>query len=216
MRQGQVFKRCTKCHARVGGRRWPKCGSVSATWYFVVDVTEKDDKGRLIGRRIQKKQGGFATKADATAAMNQLQVQKADGTYVEPSRLTVAEYLERWLAGGCGGHVPPSTPLSYQGAVRPHIVPRIGRPPLPRTDTGAVKALYQELRTSGYTPRTKPEDQAPPAPRALSSKTVHNVHLALRKALGDAVEEGLIRTNPAASAHRLDRDSAPEMLTWSR
>lgn len=55
-----------------------------------------------------------------------------------------------------------------------------------------------------------------PAPRGLSSKNVHNVHLALRKAVADAVDEGLIRTNPAAGAHKLDRAAAPEMLTWSQ
>jgi integrase len=37
-------------------------------------------------------------------------------------------------------------------------------------------------------------------PRGLSAKSVHNVHIALRAALNDAVENGLLRTNPAYKA----------------
>jgi len=40
------------------------------------------------------------------------------------------------------------------------------------------------------------------------------VHIALRKALADAVEDGLIRRNPAERAHPKPKD-APEMLTWT-
>jgi integrase len=43
---------------------------------------------------------------------------------------------------------------------------------------------------------------------------VHNVHLAVRRALGDAVNDRLILHNPAEAAHRLPTDR-PEMTTWS-
>ena len=53
------------------------------------------------------------------------------------------------------------------------------------------------------------EGEATPRP-----KTVHNVHVCLRRALETAREDGLIKTDPAAGAHRAPKDG-PEMLTWS-
>lgn len=50
--------------------------------------------------------------------------------------------------------------------------------------------------------------------RPLTPKAVHNVHLLLRKALEDAVEDGLIPTNPARRAHKL-ANRRPEMRTWT-
>src|SRR6266700_8024158 len=98
-RQGQVFKRCTRCNARVPERRCPKCGARdSFTWGFVVDVAPLDATGRRIGDREQKSRQGFATKAEAQAALNELQAQKAAGTYIDPSRMTFGEYLDQWWA----------------------------------------------------------------------------------------------------------------------
>ena len=58
-----------------------------------------------------------------------------------------------------------------------------------------VKGLYQALAATGLAP-----------------KTVHNVHICLRKALGDAAEDGLVRRNVAERAHAKPKDR-PEMLT---
>ena len=217
MREGSVFRYCTRCKRRATARdrRCLACSHDRFSWGYVVDLAPPG------APRDQRKKMGFSTKVEALDDMHSAQADKAAGTYIEPSKLTLAAYLERWLEGGCGGHLRPSTLTSYDGAVRLHIVPRIGTTLLQRVDKSAIKALYQELRTGGYTPRAKPTGKSGAAvealaPRGLSSKTVHNVHLALRKALADAVDEGLIRTNPAAGAHKLDRDAAPEMLTWSQ
>src|SRR6266536_3996849 len=79
-RQGQVFKRCTRCNTRVPERRCPNCGARdSFTWAFVVDVTPKDAQGRLLGKRRQRKAQGVATRGAAQDALNELQVEKRDG-----------------------------------------------------------------------------------------------------------------------------------------
>jgi integrase len=43
---------------------------------------------------------------------------------------------------------------------------------------------------------------------------VHNVHICLHKALRDALDDGLLRRNPAERAHSKPKDR-PEMETWS-
>jgi len=37
--------------------------------------------------------------------------------------------------------------------------------------------------------------------KPLAHSTVHRIHTTLRRALGDAVHDQLIRTNPASGAH---------------
>lgn len=189
MRRGQVFRRC-RCGARVPERRCPKCGSESFSWTFVVDVAPEG------GQRRQIKRGGFATKAEALEKMSELQKEKADGTFVEPSKLTLNAYLRSWLAG-VKADVRGSTWVSYETAMRLHVGPRLGEVPLQQLTRNQVKGIYAELRESGRSP-----------------KTVHNTHLALRKALADAVDSGLLRANPAERAHKLPTDR-PEMEAWS-
>ena len=200
MRQGRVFKRCGKCGVKVTERRCG-CGSDVFSWAFVVDIASKGSP------RQQKRQGGFRTKAEAVAAMNRLQVEKADGTHIEPTKETVGQYLEAWVVGLSGsGEIRPSTATSYELAVRRHLVPLIGTVPLQKLTRNEVKAGYDALRT-------RPSGRGNGA--GLSPKTIHNTHLALHRALNDALEAGLIRSNPANSAHRLGTDQRAEMVCWS-
>ncbi len=145
---------------------------------------------------------GFATKAQAVDAMNGVQADKKAGTYVEPSKQTVGEYLTAWLAAAQG--IRPSTITTYGVAIRRHIIPRIGAVPLQQLTRVRVKALYRELSVGA---RVHGRGE-------LSEKTIHNVHVALRRALADAVEDGLLRNNPADRAHAMPKDR-PEMAIWT-
>jgi integrase len=127
--------------------------------------------------------------------MAALQTSKAAGTYVEPTRLRVGVYLTRWLAGRIG--IRENTRRDYRVTIVKHVNPRIGDTPLQALDRLQVKTLYQALTESG-----------------LSAKTVHNIHRCLRKALGDALDDGLIRRNPAERALPKPRDRK-ELAIWS-
>jgi integrase len=201
MRAGHVFKRCGQCGTRIADRRCSKCGGDDFTWAFRVDVARAGEP------RAQKGRGGFSTKAAALAAMAGLQTAKADGTYIEPSRLTLGAYLDQWLAAGCGG-VRPWTLKGYASVVANHIKPRLGTVPLQKLTRPELKAFYAALRTGGYTKGRK-------AGSGLSEKSVYNVHIALRAALNDAIEDELMRTNPAAGALKPPGQGA-EMATWNR
>ena len=86
-RRGRVFKRCSKCRTRVEDRTCPKCASKAWSWTFVVDIAPPG------GKRRQVMRSGFASKADAVEALTELQHSVSDGTRVEPSRMTVEQYL---------------------------------------------------------------------------------------------------------------------------
>lgn len=196
MRQGRTFRRCTHCGGRIADRRCAKCGGDSFTWAYAVDTAPKG------APRMQKTKAGFATKAEAVEAIANLQTEKRDGTYVEPSKQTVAMYLEQWLAGAKGSSIRTSTWKSYEIIVRVHVLPELGHVLLQQLTRDQVRAMYAKVASGEG--RAKPRSQ----------KTVHNIHLALRKAFADAVDGGLLRANPAERAHRLSTDR-PEMKTWS-
>lgn len=92
MRRGSVFRRCSGCGRRIRARKCP-CGHDRFTWVFVVDLERPGAPRRQVMR------GGFATRAEAEAEKAKLQEDRISGAYVEPSRLTVHQYLDGWLSG---------------------------------------------------------------------------------------------------------------------
>ncbi len=190
MRQGRVYRRCSKCGLKVEpASKRCRCENDRFSWAFVVDTSPVGAK------RQQTLKSGFQTKAAAVEAMSRLQTAKADGTWVAPTKLTVSAYLDQWLSARTG--LRGNTQRDYRVAISKHISPRIGAVQLQSLNRLQVKGLYQQLAEAGLAP-----------------KTVHNVHICLRKALGDALEDGLIRRNPAERAHSKPKDR-PEMLTWT-
>jgi integrase len=122
---------------------------------------------------------------------------------VEPSRLTVAVYLtEMWLPSMVS-QVRATTLGGYRHNVRAYIMPRLGDIPLQRLTTARVGAFYGDLVASGGK-----------GGRPLSPKTVRYVHTTLRRALRDAMADGLVVRNVAAQA-RPPRARRVEMHTWT-
>lgn len=195
---GRVFKRCSRCQARVPDKVCAKCGGRRWTWTFAVDVERTAD-----GRRRERWRSGFASKHEAQQAMRELLASVDQQRYVDPSRLTVAEYLEgEWLPA-IAASVRPTTLAQYRQMVRVHIVPRLGSVHLQKLSSGHVNTLYSELLGSGGRAGT-----------GLSPKTVRHVHVTLRKSLSDAVRWGRVVRNAAehASPPRVER---PQMRVWS-
>lgn len=131
--------------------------------------------------------------------MAKLQAEAREGTLVEASRLTVGQYLERWLVG-YRSQVRAGSWSAADGHVRNYLAPNIGDVGLQALDRAAIKELYATLRSCGAARARQLPDGS--EDRSLSAKTVHNVHLTLHRALEDAVHDGLLRTNPAASVGR--------------
>jgi integrase len=76
--------------------------------------------------------------------------------------------------------------------------------PLRALSRPLIQAFYADLKARGRVRGDGP----------LAPKAVHNVHMILRKALEDAVEEGLLPANPARRAHKLPALHR-EMKTWT-
>lgn len=160
------------------------------SWSVVYDL------GRIDGQRRQKWESGFRTRKLAEARLNEVMVALQRDEYVEPTKVTLGEYLTRtWLPSiepvpGVDGRLKPSTWASYEAEVTNHVVPRIGHLPLRSVTAGHLDALYRELLVSGRLD----------GKGGLSSSTVAYIHRIIRKALHDAMRSGLVTRNAADMA----------------
>jgi integrase len=160
--------------------------------------------------------GGFATKAAAQEALNRLQVEKADGTHVDPSRITVGEYLDQWYADAAAHGWEGTTHTEYGVSIRLHLTPYLGSTRLQALTSVQVRAHYGWLLKQGKIRRNRVGEITYQGP--LSPKTVLNVHICFRSALNDAVNAvpPLLRKNVATGAYTYNRrKNRPEMLTWT-
>lgn len=148
------------------------------------------------GKQIQKSVTG-KTKRDVLQKMQEIAVEVNQGTYVLPSKLTVKEWLDIWVAEYIGD-VKESTAFLYSRYVEKYITPRLGSQRLEALTAPAIQAFYNGLVHGEW--REKP----------LSPKTVKNIHGTLHKALQQAVLIGYIRSNPV-SACRPPRVTKKEM-----
>jgi integrase len=205
-----VYRRCGRCGRTVQdsrAKRCPHCGGERVSWAYKVDVAA------LGAKRVPQSKSGFTTKREALEAMARLQTGRLDGTYVEPSKLTLGAYLDDWLAGGPTRGWRGNTARDYRVGVG-HIKLKLADVPLQALTFAQIEGLYGYLLTQGKRSRRDGDDSR----SGLARKTVANVHICLRAALNDAVQTDppVLRRNPAIGAFTYSRTKdRVEMLTWS-
>jgi len=167
------------------------------TWTYWIELAPGPD-----GRRRQKTKGGHRTKKLAEDAANELIAALQNGTYIEPTRVTVGQFLLEQWEPAIRATIRPSTFASYDMHVRKYLVPRLGGIQLQKLTSPAINALYGEL--------LHPADGG----RGLSASTVRRIHATLHKALRDALRWQLVVRNVASAADP-PRASRPEMHVWT-
>lgn len=108
----------------------------------------------------------------------------------EDSRMTLAEWLDRWLEQ-MALTIRPSTLDRYHSDMEYHVKPYLGHKKLSQITAVDLRNLYQTLQEHG---RISPRPDQDPG---LSPATVHGIHTTLHQALQAAVEQGLMPGNPA-------------------
>jgi integrase len=142
------------------------------------------------GKQVQKSVYG-KTQREVRQKLTTFTVALDVGNYVEPSRLTLNAWLDIWLSE-YNKDVKPRTLLEYKGQCNYRIKPALG----------AVKLT--SLRPHDVQMFLNKQGAASKDMRALSPKSVHNLHGVLHKALQQAVLIGYINVNPA-NASKLPR-----------
>ena len=168
-------------------------------WYIVLEVGRDAD-----GKRRRRRHTFNGTKTAAEREMVKLLRQLDTGTYLEPDRVTVAEYLQRWLADYAKPKVAPRTYERYEEIVRLHLSPELGHLKLAKLRPAHISSYYAKSLETGNK-RNK---------GALSAQTVLHHHRVLKEALRQAVKWQLLYFNPAEAAQP-PRPEKREMKTLS-
>lgn len=148
------------------------------------------------GRRRRHFETVRGRKGDAQRRLTELLSSLDKGVYTPPGRLTVADYLHRWLKEYVSPNLSPRTAEGYEHICNHHFIPCIG-----------------DLRLNGLRPDHLQNFYSAQLSSGLSAQTVRHHHTCLHKALQTAVEWGLLAINVANSVTP-PRAQGVEMQTW--
>lgn len=155
------------------------------SWEVTVDLGRDPTTGRR-RRRFMTIRG---TKRDAERALAAALNERDRGIDISPGKLTVAEYLRRWLRDYAAHNVAPSTLEGYSGIIVHHLIPTFGSLRLRDLRPAHIQEQYGRAQAAG--------GRVDGGPIGLSAQTVLNHHRLLREALSHAVEWQLLAVNPA-------------------
>jgi len=131
------------------------------------------------------------TRAGVSEKLTKVMADRDGGIVYGAGKLTVGEYLNGWLRDSVRGTVKETTYANYSYITHVHISPALGRVKLKSLTPAHVRGFYTEKTQTN-----------------LSAATVKKMHVVLRRALSQAVSDGLIPRN-AADSVKPPRASAP-------
>jgi integrase len=151
-------------------------------WAIILDIPDPKT-----GKRRRKWHSFKGTKRKAHIESARLISIVQAGSYLEPSKTTLATFLARWL-DHVKTQVTPKSHERYSGIVNQNIVPVVGAILLTKLKPVQISAAYTFLQTNG---------RRDGSGRGLAPRTVGHVHRVLKQALGQAVRWELLVRNPA-------------------
>jgi integrase len=95
------------------------------------------------------------TKAQARAEAIRIIASATTGAYVDPSRLTVGEFAERWLRDWADSNVSNKTWTRYAQLLRRHVCTRIGSIPIQKLGAAELQNVYSAMAIEGLADRTR-------------------------------------------------------------
>lgn len=133
----------------------------------------------LTGKRRIRYHSFKGTKREAELELARLIAAASTGDYVDPSRITLAEFLDRWEAARAAANVGPRTLERYRELARVHVRPHLGGAQLQKLKAVHFAELYAKLLREGKAGRGERAERT-----GLSARTVGHVHRLLHRALG--------------------------------
>lgn len=139
-------------------------------------VVGRHPDGKLDRRTVSAK-----TRSECQKKLDELRTRAAAGTLTDlaTERMTTADFLSRWLEW-TRGSIRDTSWERYEGIVRVHLSPALGKAKLADLRPQHLQKLYADKRADGLSPRT-----------------VRYIHATLRRALGQAVRWGVVSRNVA-------------------
>ncbi|HEY7232238.1 MAG TPA: tyrosine-type recombinase/integrase [Pseudolabrys sp.] len=149
-------------------------------WAIVLEMRDAET-----GKRKRRWHSFAGTKRQAQVECARLVSELQNGSSIEPSRTTVAQYLDRWLEY-IKPQVAPRTHERYSEIVRTYLAPTLGTMLLTKLQPVAISSAYAKMLSCG---RRK-------GAGGLSPRSVGHCHRVLSQALRQAVRWRILSRNP--------------------
>ncbi|NTU84406.1 MAG: site-specific integrase [Chloroflexales bacterium] len=137
------------------------------------------DLGIVNGKRKRKYIYG-ATRREVVEKLKAAQAAQATGANLAIERITVAQFLDRWIADVVSRRNKPRTVDGYKQIIKDHLKPHVGRHQLDKLRPEHVQAMLNTLAAEGR-----------------KYNTVRNVRATLRRALNQALRWQYVQRNVA-------------------
>lgn len=144
------------------------------------------------------------SRQEVSAKLIESQGRIQNGSYIEPSNLTLEQWLDYFLYKYKKTGIRPKTFENYEYLIRVHLNPRIGSHAIMKLTPEIIQNFYNFLSSKGRSD----------GKGGLSPKTVRNIHNLLHDSLQQAVKSGKIMRN-VSEATTLPRKQPKEIQPLS-
>ena len=144
------------------------------------------------------------TKTECAAKLEKLKEQYGRVTEKIKPDMPFGEWIDFWYQTYCRHTLRITTKGEYENRIYNHIIPGIGKIPLNKLSQSDLQQFYAKEKTGGRKLHTQTLG------KGLSDRMIRAIHANCRTALQRAVQDGLIRTNPAVGC-KLPPKKAREM-----
>jgi integrase len=138
-------------------------------WVGVVELARSEGKRRR--RRVVSRD-----RNEAIRKLKKLRTDVEEGRIAVTGNTTVEKWLDRWITEIHAEKIRPTTLRDYRTSIQLHIVPAIGSKRLDKLTAAHIREMHKKVG---------------------SRRAAEKAHVILKKALKDAVREGMITDNVA-------------------
>ncbi|HBH96150.1 MAG TPA: site-specific integrase [Ruminococcaceae bacterium] len=149
-------------------------------------VVDYDEKGLPITKNVTAK-----TKTECAEKLEDLKEKCGKHSEKINSGMSFGKWIDFWYQTYCKHTIRLTTQLGYESRIYCHIIPEIGNILLNKLTQSDLQQFYAKAKSSGRKIRIETYGTG------LSDRVVRAIHANCRAALEKAVQEGLIRVNPA-------------------
>lgn len=153
-------------------------------WEARIIIGHKNDGSPMYKSAFTK------TQKSALKQLHQLIDLYRDVDLTEDSRMTLGEWLDKWLDEYMIFTVRESTLDSYRAMVKNQVKPFIGGKQIASLTTADMQKFYNKIKKEGRV------SEHPIHGKTLADSMVRGVHMMLHEALDTAVKERLLAKNP--------------------
>ncbi|MFC1977794.1 tyrosine recombinase XerC [Chloroflexota bacterium] len=151
------------------------------------EITVDRGKDPETGKRTRHFETVKGRKSDAQRRLHELLHTIENGSYIDPTRLTVAQFLKDWLQNYVAIQTAPKTQERYEEIVHLHLIPAFGSVLVSSLQPQQIQKYYTHALEFGRRD----------GKGGLSSSTVNKHHRILFEAFKYGVKQGILTRNPA-------------------